>query len=292
MFSTMMARGHWKGYMIEAISGIDIALWDLNGKALGKPAAALLGGIHHETLEAYASSVMIMDTDAMIAEAKSLVDMGFGKIKFKIGRSAEEDYAYLRAAREALGPDIGIMVDVNCGYSLESALRLGAKLPGLDVLWFEEPVPQHHYESYARLVESLSVPVVAGECEFARWGFRDLILAGKVPVIQPDIARCGGFTEARKIAALASAHGVSVAPHTGASGAVSIAASVQFAASLSNLHIFEHMYPENPLRDDLLVEPVLACEKGRIQVPTGPGLGIEIDPSKVQKYMEWNPEER
>lgn len=285
MFRTMMARGHWKGFMIEAISGVDIALWDLNGKILGKPAATLLGGCHHEKLEAYASSIMIMDTADMVTEAKSLVDQGFKKIKFKIGRGVEEEYDYLKAAREALGPGIGIMVDANCGYSLEAALRLGAKLPDLDVLWFEEPVPPHHNDSYARLVESLSVPVVAGECEFTRWGFRDLIVHGKVPVIQPDIGRCGGFTEARKIAALASAHGVAVAPHTGASGAVCIAAAIQFAASLSNLSIYEHMYPENPLREDLLKEPALACVNGFIQVPAGPGLGIEIDPEKLEKYM-------
>lgn len=285
MFSTMMSRGHWKGFMIEAISGVDIAVWDLNGKILGKPVATLLGGRHHETLQAYASSVMIMDAADMVEEAKSLVKRGYNKIKFKIGREVEEDFEYLRAAREAVGPDIGIMADVNSGYSLESTLRLGGMLPPLNILWLEEPIPPQDLDGYARLSECLSVPVVAGESEFTRWGFRDLIVRGKVPVIQPDIARCGGFTEARKIAALASAHGVTVAPHTGASGAVCIAAAVQFAASLSNLYIFEHMYPENPLREDILKEPVLDCENGFIKVPTGPGLGIEIDARRLREYM-------
>lgn len=285
MFSTMMSRGHWKGFMIEAISGVDIALWDLIGKALDKPVSTLLGGRHYHKLEVYASSVMIMDTVDMIEEAKSLVDQGYSKIKFKIGRGVEEDFKYLEAARVAVGPDIGIMADINCGYSLESALRLGAMLPSLNLLWLEEPIPPQDLDGYARLNESLSLPVVAGESEFTRWGFRDLIVRGKVPMIQPDIARCGGFTEARKIAALASAHGVTVAPHTGASGAVSIAAAVHFGASLSNLCIFEHMYPENPLREDLLKEPVLDCRNGFIRVPTGPGLGIEINPRKLEKYM-------
>ena len=285
MFATMMSRGHWKGFMIEAVSGVDIALWDLAGKIMGQPASTLLGGRHHDELEAYASSVMIMDTAEMIAEARSLVEQGYKNIKFKIGQGVEKDFEYLRAARQAVGPDIGIMADLNSGYSLESALRLGARLPELNVLWLEEPVPPQHNASYARLAESLSVPIVAGESEFTRWGYRDLIVEGKVPVIQPDVARCGGLTEARKIAALASAHGVSVAPHTGASGAVCIAAAIQFAASLSNLYIFEHMYPSNPLREDLLTKPVIACKNGLITVPTGPGLGIEIDREKVKKYL-------
>jgi L-alanine-DL-glutamate epimerase-like enolase superfamily enzyme len=284
MFSTMMSRGHWKGFMIEAISGVDIALWDLLGKVLDQSVAVLLGGRHHDALESYASSVMIMDTADMLKEAHSLVEQGYGKIKFKIGQGARKDFEYLKAARESLGPDIGIMVDANCGYDLEEALRLGNKLGELGILWFEEPIPPQQKESYARLAEHLDVPVVAGECEFTRWGFRDLILHGKVPVIQPDIARCGGFTEARKIAALASTFGVKIAPHTGASGAVSVAAAVQFAASLSNLLIFEHMYPENPLREDILTERVLECRDGMVCVPTGPGLGIELDPGKVARY--------
>jgi L-alanine-DL-glutamate epimerase-like enolase superfamily enzyme len=286
MFSTMMSRGHWKGFMIEAISGVDIALWDLLGKVLNQPVAVLLGGRYHDELESYASSVMIMDTADMIKEARSLVEQGYDKIKFKIGRGARKDFEYLKAARESLGPEIGVMVDANCGYDVEEALRLGSKLAELDILWFEEPIPPQQNENYARLVEHLDVPVVAGECEFTRWGFRDLILHGKVPVIQPDIARCGGFTEARKIAALAGAFGVKVAPHTGASGAVCVAAAVQFAASLSNLLIFEHMYTENPLREDLLTERLLECRDGIVRVPTGPGLGIELDPEKTAKYRK------
>ena len=285
MFSTMMSRGHWKGFMIEALSGVDIALWDLNGKILRQPVSTLLGGRHHEKLEAYASSIMIMETADMITEAKSLVERGFRKIKFKIGQGVEKDYEYLRAARETLGDGIEIMVDANSGYSLESALRLGSKLPKLDVRWFEEPVAPHHTVNYARLAESLSVPVVAGESEFTRWGFRDLIVNGKVPVIQPNVARCGGFTEARKIAAFASAYGVTVAPHTGASGAVCIAAAAQFAASLSNFCTFEHMYPENPLRDDILKGQSFDCVDGYVHVPGGPGLGIEIDPAGIEKYL-------
>jgi len=285
MFSTMKSRGHWKGFMIEAISGVDIALWDIMGKALNQPVSRLLGGRYHEKLEAYASSVMLMDRSEMAREAEDLVSRGFKKIKVKLGLGVETDFGNIKAIRKAVGPEIGIMLDANSGYTTEAALRLGAMLEPLNILWFEEPVPPYDLDGYAKLSEALRIPVVGGESEFTRWGFKDLILRGKVSIIQPDIARCGGFTEDLKIAAIASAHGIPVAPHTGASGAVSIAASVQFAASISNLSIYEHMYTENPLREDILKEPVLECRNGFVQVPSGPGLGIEIDHSKLKRYM-------
>jgi len=265
---------------------VEVALWDLIGKALNQPVSTLLGGRHHEKLEAYASSIMLMERSEMVKEAKDLVKQGFKKIKVKVGLGVETDSGNIKAIRETVGPDIGIMLDANCGFSTEEALRLGVMVEPLNILWFEEPVPPHDLEGYARLSDSLRIPVVGGESEFTRWGFRDLILRGKVSVIQPDIARCGGFTEARKIAALASSHGVTVAPHTGASGAVSIAAAVHWASSLSNLYLFEHMYTENPLRTKILKEPILEFQNGFVKVPSGPGLGIEIDKNKMKKYLK------
>ncbi|MBW2305678.1 MAG: mandelate racemase/muconate lactonizing enzyme family protein [Deltaproteobacteria bacterium] len=285
MFSTMKTRGHWKGFMIEAMSGVDIALWDLLGKALNQPVSRLLGGRHHEKLEAYASSIMLMERAEMVQEAEDLVRRGFKKIKVKVGLDVETDFGNIKAIREAVGPDIGIMLDANCGYAIDGALRLGTMLEPLNILWFEEPVPPYDSDGYAKLSETLRIPIAGGESEFTRWGFRDLILNGKVSIIQPDIARCGGFTEYRKIAALAGAHGIPIAPHTGASGAVSIAATVQLCSSLSNLYIYEHMYTENPLREDILKESVLECEMGAVQVPAGPGLGIEVDHQKLKHYM-------
>ena len=285
MFSTMKSRGHWKGFMIEAISGVDIALWDLIGKALNQPVSTLLGGRHHEKLKVYASSIMLMERGEMVKEAQDLVRQGYERIKAKLGLGVDADFGNIKAIREAVGPDVGIMLDANSGYSTEEALRLGVRLEPLNILWLEEPVPPHDLEGYARLSNSLRIPIAGGESEFTRWGFRDLILRGKVSIIQPDIARCGGFTEGRKIAALASSHGVPVAPHTGASGAVSIAAAVHFASSLSNLYLYEHMYTEHPLRTAILKEPILECQNGFVKVPTGPGLGIEIDKDKIKRYL-------
>ena len=224
--------------------------------------------------------------EEMLKEAAELIRRGFNKIKLKIGQGVERDLDYIKTARQALDPQIGIMIDANSGYTFESALRLGKMLEPLNILWFEEPVPPYDYNAYARLNDALPMPVVAGECEFTRWGFRDLIVRGKVPVIQPDVARCGGLTEARKIAALASAHGVTVAPHTGASGAVSIVASMHYAASLSNFYVFEYMYPENPLREDILKADVFKCENGYMKIPDEPGLGIELDEENIAKYRK------
>jgi D-galactarolactone cycloisomerase len=285
MFSTMKSRGHWKGFMIEAISGVDIALWDLIGKALNQPVSTLLGGRHHEKLEAYASSIMLMERKDMVKEAQDLVGQGYRKIKAKVGLGVDTDFGNIQAIRQAVGPEVGIMLDANSGYSTEEALRLGVMIEPLGILWLEEPVPPHDLEGYARLTNSLRMPVAGGESEFTRWGFRDLILRGKVSIVQPDIARCGGFTEGRKIAALASSHGVIVAPHTGASGAVSLAAAVHFASSLSNFYLYEHMYTENPLRTEILKDPILECENGFVTVPTGPGLGIEIDKEKLKRFV-------
>ena len=286
MFSTMKSRGHWKGFMIEAMSGVDIALWDLAGKALRQSVATLLGGRHREKLEAYASSIMLMDREEMAKEAADLVRRGYRKIKVKLGLGAETDLGNIRAIREAVGSEIGIMLDANCGYAAEEALRLGVMLEPLNILWLEEPVLPQDLEGYARLSGALRIPIAGGESEFTRWGFRDLIQKGKASVIQPDISRCGGLTEGRKIAALASAHGIPVAPHTGASGALSIAAAVHFASSIANFYVYEHMYTENPLRTDILKNPVLEFQDGFVNVPAGPGLGIEIDEDKVRRYLK------
>jgi L-alanine-DL-glutamate epimerase-like enolase superfamily enzyme len=285
MFATMSYRGHWKGFMLEAMSGVDIALWDLMGKALNQSVSSLLGGRHREEVEAYGSSILHKDRAAMVEEAHDVVQQGYRKLKVKVGMGVETDFANVKAIREAVGPDIGIMLDANSGYDAETSLKLGYLIEPLDIIWLEEPVPPYDYEGYRKLSERLRVPIVGGECEFTRWGFRDLIIRGKVAMIQPDICRCGGFTEGRKIAALASAHGIAIAPHYGASSAVSIAASLHYAASLSNLFVVEQMFTENALREGILKDPILRCVDGKMTVPTGPGLGIELDFDKINEYL-------
>jgi L-alanine-DL-glutamate epimerase-like enolase superfamily enzyme len=284
MYGVMRARGHSKGFMVEAISGVDIALWDLIGKALQQPLHRILGCYSSSSLPAYASSIFFKGKEAMIQEAEGLVSSGFSAVKLKIGMGLEQDLENVSTLRKTLGDEVKLMVDANCGYDRCSALKLGRKLEELNTYWYEEPLPPEDLEGYATLSQALHLPIAAGESEFTRYGFRELIGRGKVNVIQPDVARAGGITECRKIAALASAHDLSCSPHTGASSAVSIAASLQWAATLPNFLAFEYMYAPNPLREELLLEPISLTADGQVQVPQGPGLGIELDERALERF--------
>jgi L-alanine-DL-glutamate epimerase-like enolase superfamily enzyme len=284
MYGVMRARGHSKGFMIEAISGVDIALWDLIGKTLEQPIHRLLGSYSSSPLPAYASSILFKEEKAMVEEAEGLAEAGFSGIKLKIGMGLQQDLANVRSLRRALGDGIELMVDANCGYDRIFALRMGRELEGMGISWMEEPLPPEDLEGYAMLSQALDLPIAAGESEFTRYGFRELIGKGKVDVIQPDVARAGGITECRRIAALASAYGIPCAPHTGASSAVSIAASLQLSASLPNFLTFEYMYAPNPLREEILVAPISLTSDGRVPVPSGPGLGIELDEGRLEKF--------
>jgi L-alanine-DL-glutamate epimerase-like enolase superfamily enzyme len=285
MFSTMRTRGHNKGFMIEAMSGVDIALWDIMGKAANLPVHKLLGGKARGKVEAYASSLLFKPTDELVAEALDLVEQGYRGIKLKIGQGIQKDAHNVREIRKAIGNDIDLMLDANSGFDAHSAIALGRELEPYNVCWFEEPVPPDDLEGYRKVAQALKISVAGGESEFTRYGFRDLITKGKVAVIQPDVARAGGISEVKKIAIVASLYNLPYCPHTGASGAVCVAASLQLAASIPNFQIFEFMYPPNPLREDILKEPLPPVKDGFIEIPDKPGLGIELDEDKIERYL-------
>jgi L-alanine-DL-glutamate epimerase-like enolase superfamily enzyme len=285
MYGVMRGRGHSKGFMVEAISGVDIALWDIVGKALGQPIHRLLGSYGRDRLPIYASSLLFKPTDSLVKEAEDLVSRGFPAIKLKVGQGPDTDLRNVREIRRAVGDGVRIMADANCAFDTLSAMQLGRKLEDEGVYWFEEPIPPENLDGYARLAGALDMAIAGGESEFTRWGFKELMTRAAVDIVQPDVGRVGGFSEARKIAALASAFDVPIAPHTGASSAVSIAASIQWSATLPNLLVFEYMYPPNPLREELLLEPLPTMEAGCIRVPHKPGLGIEIDPVALKRFQ-------
>ncbi len=284
MYNVMRGRGHSKGFMLEAISGVDLALWDIMGKALGQPVHRILGSYGRTQLPVYASSLLFKPTDVLVKEAESLAAQGYTAMKLKVGQGTKTDLQNVRAIRRALGEDITLMTDANCCFDTLSALRFGRKLEAEGIYWFEEPVAPENLDGYAKLAHALEMAVAGGESEFNRWAFKDLFVREAIDIIQPDVGRCGGFTEARKIAAVASAFDVPVAPHTGASSAVSVAAAMQWSASLPNMLTFEFMYPPNPLRENLLIEPLPPMRNGFIDVPQKPGLGIELDPKAIAKY--------
>jgi len=292
-----------KGSYIEAMSAVDIALWDIWGKALGRPVHALMGGAFRGAVHAYATGCYYPDRPwdparllpDLEAEAGSYAEAGFDILKMKIGLlSVEEDLARVAVVRRAIGPDRRLLVDANHAYNAVTAIRMGRALEQYGVQWFEEPVVPEDRAGYRRVRDAIAVPVAGGECEFTRYGFRDLFLEGCVDVAQPDVCVCGGLSEFLKIQALASSFGVLTVPHVWGSG-IALAAALQALATippqphtanpvpLQNEPVVEFDRKHNPLRDDLLVER-FALHDGRLEVPKGPGLGVTVKEGLLFDY--------
>lgn len=290
MYGTMRQRGHSKGYFIEAMSGVDIAIWDLKGKTLHKPVHKLLGGKFIESAECYASSVRFKRPKEVVSEVKAIVDEGYSKVKLKIGRGEEEDIEAVKLLRDEFGYSMTIMVDANSGYSVNSALRIGRKLEKYEVYWFEEPIPPDNLPGYRELTTKLDIPIAAGESEFTRYGFRDLFEIGRIGIVQPNVGRAGGISEVKKIIAMASAYGIEYAPHTGSSSGLTVAAELQLAASASNFLIYEHMRSAwsneqpNPLGREIMNEAIGPPVKSKIAIPTGYGIGVTLNEEAISRY--------
>jgi D-galactarolactone cycloisomerase len=293
-----------KGTYVEALSAIDIALWDITGKHYGKPVHMLLGGASRTSITAYATGGYYKDdyTDrpamlsALEEEAAGYVDSGFGIVKMKIGLlSVKDDAARVAAVRGVVGDSVELLVDANHAYNAASAIRMGHELADQDVLWFEEPVVPEDRRGYREVRSAISVPVAGGEAEFTRFGFRDLISEGCVDIIQPDLCCSGGFSEFTKIHALASSFGVLTVPHVWGSG-IALAAAAQAIATippvphtyapvpLQNEPVIEFDRTPNPLRDELLIEN-FTIEGGQLAVPQGPGLGVTIDEDVLKSFI-------
>jgi len=283
------------GMAISALSGIDIALWDIIGKVTGKPIHKLIGGAHRTEVTAYATGLYFIDMDRLVEEAveeaQQFAAEGFQAIKMKIGLGDPRlDIRRVAAVREAIGDGVRLMVDANHCFTVPQAIRLGRELEKLDVEWFEEPISPEDIDGYIEVTRALDMAVAGGENAFTRWGFRDLVARKAMDIVQPDVCAAGGISECRKIAALALAHGVECVPHAWGS-AIGVAATLHFLASLPDQPpSFRPMPPllefeqcENPFRDHLSREPIVQ-RKGQVQVPTGPGLGIEIDRTVLDRY--------
>lgn len=283
------------GMAIAAISGIDIALWDIIGKSCGKPVHKLIGGAYRDTVQAYATGLYFIDMDRLIEEAveeaQGYVEDGFTAVKMKIGLGSPKlDLARVAAVRKAIGDDIRLMVDANHCFSVPAAIRLGRELEQLNVEWFEEPISPEDLDGYVEVSRALDMAVAGGENEYTRWGFRDIVSRKAMDIVQPDVCAAGGLSECRKIATLAITHGVECVPHAWGS-IIGVAATLHFIAALPDQPpsfrpmppLFEFEQCENPFRDDLGVEPIVQ-ERGIVAIPTGPGLGIDINRKVLEKY--------
>ena len=286
-----------KGAVIGAISGIDIALWDICGKARGAPVAMLLGGMFRERVQAYATGFYRVSGQGEAArlaeEALRHHGAGFRAMKVKLGFGIEDDLAVMRAIREATRSlEYAAMIDTNHAYGVAEAIALGRGLEemGWRLRWYEEPVVQEDLAGYGEVRRALATPIAGGENEFTLFGFRELFARRCVDIAQPDICAAGGFTGCRHIVALAQAHGVQVNPHVWGS-AVGQAASLQLIAALPTAHhslfalepLLEFDTSSHPFRERLTDAP-LRQRDGWVEIPRRPGLGIEVSSDVLKEY--------
>jgi galactonate dehydratase len=282
-----LLTGRSGGMLIEAIAGVDIALWDVMGKAAGLPVAKLLGGIGRAKVDAYASSINWTDDKGATAEIEAALELGFRQIKVKIGKPVDRALARCALARRVAGDEVKLSVDSNWAYDIDEAVEVAAGLADLGYWWFEEPLVPEDVAGYRMLRAKSRVRLAAGESDFTVEHARDLAAERLVGVIQPDVARAGGISETRRIADLADAFHVAYAPHVGWSGAICAAASLQLAAYAPNFLTFECMVFANPLRDAFttpLAGDRTQLVEGQLEVPQAPGLGVEVDRSALERF--------
>ena len=274
-----------RGISIAAIGGIDTALWDILGKSLNAPVWRLLGGRKALRMPAYASGGWA-GADKIGEQLQGYVDRGgFKAVKMRVGVMdglVLNSVKRVRAARAALGDDIGLMCDAHGTFSVPEAKRFCQMVEDCNLTWFEEPVTADDKRGYAEVRAATAIPIAAGESEFTRHDFRDLIDARAVDILQPDLAICGGITEAMRIAALASTYNLKLAPHLWA-GAPAFAAGMHVAAATPAGFILEYSLGANPLLHDL-VEEKFPVEEGTVEIPDRPGLGLTINQDFVKRY--------
>lgn len=272
-----------RGITLSAVSGVDIALWDILGRSLGVPLWRVLGGCYRARVPAYASGGWA-PVGAIGKQMLQYVERGHRAVKMRVGlqdKSVDDSAARVIEARETLGPGVGLMVDAHGTWSVREAQRFARKVEGCDLAWLEEPVSPDNVAGQAEVRGATDIPIAAGESEQTRFAFREMLEARAVDVLQPDPAIAGGLTETRTIAALAASHGLTVAPHLWGS-AILFATGLHLCVSTPCATLLEYSRGENPLLNELVAEPI-AFEDGHVLAPTGPGLGLTLRRDFVER---------
>lgn len=273
-----------RGAAIHAISGADIALWDLKGKYEGKPVFELLGGAHRHTVRAYAS-VLFGDTPQETAAlAREFVDLGLTAAKFgwgPFGKNRDTDVAHVEAARNVLGDQRDLMVDAGHAWDIATAIDRCDLLEPFNLGWMEEPLSQDDRKGYAELCGRSPIPIAAGEGDVSPYDFEDLIERG-LHVVQPDVAFCGGLTVCRKVSDMCRQQGRRAVPHCFSTG-INLTASLHWMASIPDGDLVEYCLRPSPLMRKL-VKHLPPLVDGRVPVPDGPGLGIELDQDIIEEF--------
>lgn len=278
-----------QGVQPEAIAGVDLALWDLLGKSTGLPLYMLLGGSYRRRVPMYASIGGGGDVEPaeMVRRVQRALAAGFRAIKIRMDWNVArqdcdpgKDLEMFRLCRAECGPELPLSFDANNGYSVPTAIQQGRRFEALGIYHFEEPVAQYDYAGLAQVADALDVPVSAGEHEYTRWQFRDLILQGRVDIIQPDVVKCGGLTEMRRIAVLGETFNKLFVPHQ-TQPTVGTAANLHLCAALVHCNRPQEYTGARPELDDLFQEP-LRFEEGHLVVPDRPGHGLEVIPARLE----------
>ena len=291
-----------KGMPLQALSGVDIALWDISGKVAGLPLHKLVGGAHRKNVPVYGYGMMLRPEPApelaarFRDEASAIKEAGFVAAKMKVGLGPEMDIRLAEAVREGVGPDFRLMVDANHCYTTSDAFHVGHALEELGAYWFEEPVAPEDLDGYRELRAGLKVNIAGGEAEFNRWGWRAILENRGLDVAQPEVCALGGISEYLRVLALCHAHHTPVVNHVWGS-AIAVAANLHLLAAMptmpGGLNPWEPMLEfdttENVFRDGLLAEPLdvqgqVKRNGGRVAIPTGPGLGVMPDQEFIKKY--------
>ena len=284
-----------KGSVMAAISGIDIALWDIAGHYYNKPISQLLGGSFRDKVQPYATGFYRIsgqgEADRLADEARQHKQNGFSLMKVKLGFGLQDDIEVMQAIAKAIqGDDVTLMVDSNHAYGRREALNLGHAMAEMDLRWYEEPVVPEDIASYVALRSQLPMAIAGGENEHSLYGFRSLFEAGALDIAQPDIGSCGGFTAARHITILAQAFGIEVNPHVWGS-AVAQAASLQWLAAIPTTHhslfarqpVLEYDQSAHPFRRELTSDPI-EMKKGLVEIPQKAGLGITMRKDTIDRF--------
>jgi L-rhamnonate dehydratase len=284
MFQSNVYVGH-SGVLIHAISGIDMALWDIKGKKLGMPVWKLLGGGFHKKLRCYAS-VLFGDTpERTYQEASRLRDLGFGAAKFgwgPMGKDEKTDIALVAKARAGLGDNMDLMIDAGLVWDAKTAIQRACAFEPYNPFWLEEPLAAHNYEGYSQLSKSTKLRIAAGEEEDSLENFRRLITEGQCDVVQVDLTRCGGFTGAMKVASLAVDHHRVVANH-GFTTYINVAAALHWLNSVPNALIVEFVAQNGTDLRDILTKQTIRAKDGYLDIPQEPGLGMDLNEDTIEK---------
>ncbi len=268
-----------------AMSGIDLALWDIRGKACGWPLYKLLGGTS-KPIPAYAGGVSLgyQPPASLVDEARPLLEKGYRAIKLRLGDSPARDIERVKAVRKAFGDELEILTDANTGYNIADARKVMPVLDDNGIGWLEEPFPAHDYTAYRQAATYGHTPLAAGENHYTRFEFNQVFECGAITIWQPDLSKTGGITETLRIAAMASAHKFPINPHTSMTG-LNMAASIHLLAAIENGGYFEADVSKlNLFRDALTEKPYEVGRDGCVRPLEKPGIGLEVDEAFLTKH--------